>query len=131
MWRGAALPFVDAAFALTPTLTSSPDPDPKVVDNPSRLKAADWDRVVAVVALGKEWQFKGWQWSSPVELFSKCFGVYFKWDNEGAPEAVTKWNVSVVDVSRNRRNLDPSTALKFWQHLDNAVRLSHPALHRA
>jgi len=57
-----------------------------VIDNPSRLLAADWARVACVVAMGKEWQFKGWgAMASPVELFHKAQGVYFKWDNEAAP----------------------------------------------
>lgn len=41
-----------------------------VIDNPSRLAPGDWERVVAVVALGKEWQFKGWHWEKPVDLFA-------------------------------------------------------------
>ena len=66
-----------------------------VVDNPSRLKDGDWERVVCVVALGKDWQFKGWKWPTPVELFSKTLGVFIKWDNEDTPPAVLKWNVKV------------------------------------
>lgn len=41
-----------------------------IIDNPTRLKPEDWERVVAVVSVGKDWQFKGWKWPSPVELFS-------------------------------------------------------------
>lgn len=31
----------------------------------------DRDRIVAVFALGQEWQFKGWKWKHPVEIFNK------------------------------------------------------------
>lgn len=48
-----------------------------VIDNPSRLADKEWDRVVAVVSVGKEWQFKGWKWSTPVELFSHVINIFF------------------------------------------------------
>jgi parafibromin len=42
-----------------------------VRDKPSALKADDWDRVVAVFVLGKEWQFKDWPFKDRVEIFNK------------------------------------------------------------
>ncbi len=41
----------------------------EVLDSTAKLKEQDWERVVAVFALGQQWQFKGWKWSEPVELF--------------------------------------------------------------
>ncbi|KAG8310576.1 accessory factor associated with RNA polymerase II [Homalodisca vitripennis] len=44
----------------------------RVIDNPQKLAPGDWDRVVAVFAMGPTWQFKGWPWrGNPVEIFSK------------------------------------------------------------
>jgi parafibromin len=43
----------------------------EVRDKPSALKADDWDRVVAVFVLGKEWQFKDWPFKDRVEIFNK------------------------------------------------------------
>lgn len=43
----------------------------EVRDKPSALKADDWDRVVAVFVLGKEWQFKDWPFKDHVEIFNK------------------------------------------------------------
>lgn len=43
----------------------------RVIDNPSKLTQADWDRVVAVFVMGPTWQFKGWPCEDPVEIFSK------------------------------------------------------------
>jgi parafibromin len=44
----------------------------RVIDQPSKLSDADWNRVVAVFVLGPAWQFKGWPWDgNPVEIFSK------------------------------------------------------------
>lgn len=43
----------------------------RVVDNPGRLSAAEWDRVVAVFVQGPAWQFKGWPWDgNPVQIFA-------------------------------------------------------------
>ena len=43
----------------------------EVRDKPSTLKPDDWDRVVAVFVLGKEWQFKEWPFKDHVEIFNK------------------------------------------------------------
>ena len=43
----------------------------EVRDKPSALKSEDWDRVVAVFVLGKEWQFKDWPYKNHVEIFNK------------------------------------------------------------
>lgn len=44
----------------------------RVTDNPSKLSYADWDRVVAVFAMGPAWQFKGWPHEgNPVEIFNR------------------------------------------------------------
>lgn len=45
----------------------------EVRDKPATLKADDWDRVVAVFVLGKEWQFKDWPYKDHVEIFNKCW----------------------------------------------------------
>lgn len=44
-----------------------------LLDNPNKLNEKEWDRVVAVFALGQGWQFKDFPgvYSNPVELFSK------------------------------------------------------------
>lgn len=41
-----------------------------VVDSVAHFKQSDWDRVCCVFVAGQLWQFKGWKWEKPVELFS-------------------------------------------------------------
>jgi parafibromin len=41
----------------------------QIIDNPARLSLEDWARVSAVFVHGPAWQFKGWKWDNPVELF--------------------------------------------------------------
>ncbi|XP_058085014.1 protein CDC73 homolog isoform X2 [Magnolia sinica] len=43
----------------------------EVRDKPSTMKSEDWERVVAVFVLGKEWQFKDWPFKDHVEIFNK------------------------------------------------------------
>ncbi len=62
--------------------------------------------------------------------FRQVLGFYLKWDNEAAPAAVTKWNVRVLDISKNKRHLDRTAALRFWSLLDEHVKTRHPALSR-
>ena len=92
----------------------------KIIDNPLKLDAEDWNRVVAVFAQGPAWQFKGWPWDgSPVEIFSRIKGFHLKWDEAKLETNVEKWNVQIMELSRNKRHLDKATLLKFWSSLDS------------
>ncbi|KAL7510595.1 hypothetical protein ACHAXN_007455 [Cyclotella atomus] len=86
-----------------------------IIDNPTtRLKKEDWDRVVAVIAQGASWQFKGWRYSDPVELFSRSFGFYVGYEGAVVPEELKGWNVKLGKVSRDRRGLDNICLASFW-----------------
>lgn len=92
----------------------------KVIDNPLKLERDDWVRVVAVFVQGPAWQFKGWPYNgSPVEIFSNIKGFHLKWDESKLDDNVAKWNVQVLELSRNKRHLDKANLLKFWSALDN------------
>lgn len=44
----------------------------RIIDNPNKLSAQDWNRVVGVFVMGPAWQFKGWPWDgNPTEIFAK------------------------------------------------------------
>jgi parafibromin len=93
----------------------------KLVDDPRRLSDGDWKRVVAVVAQGAAWQFKGWKINKPVDLFNQYLGVHVKFDDTETPKDVKKWNVSVVSVNKHKRHLDPTAAHSFWRLVDDHV----------
>ena len=94
----------------------------EIIDSPLRLSSSDWERVVAVFAMGKDWQFKGWKWPTAVEVFSNSLGVYLQYNDVLAPpDAIQKWNVTVLDLSKTRRHLDRTTSLHFWRLLDEFV----------
>ena len=91
----------------------------RVIDNPLKLQEQDWSRVVAVFVQGPAWQFKGWPWQgSPVEIFSRIKAFHLKFDEMKLDANVAKWNVEVIELSRNKRHLDRANLLKFWSILD-------------
>lgn len=91
----------------------------RIVDNPQRLNDADWARVVAVFALGAAWQFKGWKYAQPVDLFQRVLGVHLKFDDAETLTTVKNWNVKVLSVNKFKRHLDGTTAVMFWRLLDD------------
>ena len=93
-----------------------------IIDNPStRLKKEEWSRVVAVIAQGASWQFKGWQYSDPVSLFSKAFGFYVGFDGSSIPGELRNWNVKLGKVSRDRRGQDNVCLASFWNGLEEFI----------
>ncbi|KAJ0982529.1 hypothetical protein J5N97_010784 [Dioscorea zingiberensis] len=86
----------------------------EVRDKPSVLKPEDWDRVVAVFVLGKEWQFKDWPFKDHVEIFNKIIGFYVRFEDDSIESAkiVKQWNVKIISISKNKRHQDRAAALE-------------------
>lgn len=90
-----------------------------IIDNPTtRLKKDEWNRVVAVICQGASWQFKGWRYSDPVDLFSKTFGFYVGLEGSAVPSELRGWNVKTGKISRDRRGLDNICLASFWNGLE-------------
>eukprot|EP00584_Thalassiosira_punctigera_P002673 CAMPEP_0172527346 /NCGR_PEP_ID=MMETSP1067-20121228/2057_1 /TAXON_ID=265564 ORGANISM="Thalassiosira punctigera, Strain Tpunct2005C2" /NCGR_SAMPLE_ID=MMETSP1067 /ASSEMBLY_ACC=CAM_ASM_000444 /LENGTH=636 /DNA_ID=CAMNT_0013311073 /DNA_START=69 /DNA_END=1979 /DNA_ORIENTATION=- len=90
-----------------------------VIDNPTtKLRKDEWDRVVAVICQGASWQFKGWRYSDPVDLFSRTFGFYVGLEGAAVPNELRGWNVKTGKVSRDRRGLDSVCLASFWNGLE-------------
>jgi parafibromin len=69
-----------------------------IVDSVAKFRESDWDRVVAVIALGQPWQFKDWKWSNPVDLFNNVCGVHIAWDDRAVDSNIQSWNCKVLKV---------------------------------
>jgi parafibromin len=110
----------------------------QVIDSIDRLKDEEWKQVVAVFVSGQHWQFKGWKWEQPVDLFENSTfshdahlennmyltlvkGYYVKYTDSQVESAVRGWNVSVLEVHRYKRHLDTQCAHKFWNTLDQWI----------
>ncbi|CAK1548300.1 unnamed protein product [Leptosia nina] len=101
----------------------------RVVDNPSRLTAAEWDRVVAVFVQGPAWQFKGWPWDgNPVQIFANICAFHLKYDEMKLDANVARWAVTVLNLSRTKRHLDRAVMLGFWETLDKHMMKNKPHL---
>lgn len=102
--------------------------DFKIVDNTTTFTDADWERVVAVFALGQEWQFKGWKWSNPVDLFHNALGIHVMLDDQVLNDNVQSWNCKVLKVHKTKRHLDAGAVNEFWTLLDEYMKLNKPWL---
>lgn len=95
-----------------------------IVANTSRLVASEWERVVAVVCSGQEWQFKKWQIynGSAQDLFRKVQGFYFHYDDDAPAGNVDSWAIKKLKLSRSQRHTDGQAQFQFWTTLDSFMR---------
>jgi parafibromin len=94
----------------------------ELIDNPARLAPADWSRVLACFTLTSTWQFKGWKWETPLELFQHIVGFHVYFDDVALDQTVASWNVTKLAISRNKRHLDATAVMKFWNLIDEAIK---------
>lgn len=96
----------------------------EVRDKPTVLSAKDWERVIAVFVLGKEWQFKDWPFKDHVEIFSKIMGIYLRFEDDSVDSAkvVKQWNVKIISLSKHKRHQDRTAVLQFWDSLEAFIR---------
>jgi parafibromin len=98
----------------------------RVIDNPTRLKDDEWERIVAVFVQGPAWQFKGWKWNgNPVEIFSNVAAFHLKFEEQKMDPNVAKWSVNVLQLSRTKRHLDRAILQRFWEILDRHIAKSN------
>ncbi|ONK74335.1 uncharacterized protein A4U43_C03F5180 [Asparagus officinalis] len=96
----------------------------EVRDKTVGIKPEDWDRVVAVFVLGKEWQFKDWPFKDHVEIFNKIIGFFVRFEDDSIESAkvVKQWNVKIISISKNKRHQDRAAALEVWNRLEEFMR---------
>ncbi len=74
----------------------------KVIDNPRTLTKDEWEnRVVAVIVSGQTWQFKGWVYDNPVQLFQLVVGVHLMLEGRIPDPNVQTWNCKTIKVNNN------------------------------
>ena len=101
----------------------------RVTDNPSKLSNAEWDRVVAVFAMGPAWQFKEWPYNgNPVEIFNRICAFHIKYDESKLDPNIAKWSVHVISLSRIKRHLDRAAFQQCWEKLDRFMMFNKPQL---
>jgi parafibromin len=66
-----------------------------IVDSPEQFKPDYWNRVVAVFTTGQVWQFRGYKWREPQELFGHVLGIYVGERGGQVPGEVKGWGSGV------------------------------------
>lgn len=94
-------------------------------------KKEDWERLVAVLCLGKPWQFKKWPFKGAssgdmVDTFLKVAGVFFHYADEPVDPLIKKWNVKLIPIKRHSRDTDDAAMRAFWQHVDAFLHARNP-----
>lgn len=98
----------------------------RVIDSPQQLSDSEWSNVIAVFVSGHKWQFKGWKWNEPVDLFAKTKGFFLKYSDSLTDSSVKQWNVSVLEINRYKRHLDAQCAHQFWTFLEQWIKKNRP-----
>ena len=102
-----------------------------LVESPDNFKPDYWNRVVAVFTTGQAWQFKGYKWSQPAELFNHALGVYVGWRNELLPDTIKGWGRGVLNVgidayregqTAQQRWRDRETVEEIWSAIEASMR---------
>ena len=111
-----------------------------IVDSPEQFKPDYWARVVAVFTTGQTWQFRGYKWREPQELFGHVLGVYLGERGQNVPNEIRGWGSGVKTLSVDRwderghgTNVDSATretrrwrdrevVEEFWRTLEGWMR---------
>mmetsp|Transcript_8640 Transcript_8640/g.9844 ORF Transcript_8640/g.9844 Transcript_8640/m.9844 type:complete len:401 (-) Transcript_8640:191-1393(-) len=94
----------------------------KVVNSVRGFKSdKDWKRVVAAFVFGPEYQFKGWKWKSPSEIFDNCQGLHVYFDDVKLNLNVKAWNVKVFELRKQSRNKDRIQSHRIWEEIDSFI----------
>ncbi|KCV70640.1 hypothetical protein H696_02996 [Fonticula alba] len=95
-------------------------------DNP---QPGDWDKVICVIANGKEWQWRTWPagWNTPADIFNRSLGLYFNNAGTQLDDNLKRWNLKVLQVERpsgsGQQMSNPGSNLvpRFWELIDGAL----------
>ncbi|KAG8297465.1 accessory factor associated with RNA polymerase II [Homalodisca vitripennis] len=104
----------------------------EVTDSPHLLTSNDWERVVAVFAMGITWDgppLSGLRWkNNPEKLFSKICGFHLKYKEMQLDPTVEPWDVTIIQLSLTKRQMDRAALMVFWETLDKHMMEKKPHL---
>ena len=105
----------------------------ELMDNPTTKlgkDAAEWQRIVAVIALGASWQFADWpgQYKEPVHLFGRTYGFYIGMEGDKVPAELEGWAVRKGKLNRDKRGMDSVCYASFWNGLDEWMAIHKPEM---
>nr|CCA17597.1 parafibrominlike protein putative [Albugo laibachii Nc14] len=95
----------------------------KVVDSVNRFRDKEWSCVVGVLVSGQTWQFKGWKWAFPLQVFKRVCGIHIHRQGSQLSEEIKKWDVKILMIHPDKRHLDKVAAKEFWRYLFEHIKL--------
>ncbi|CAD6893178.1 unnamed protein product [Tilletia controversa] len=87
-----------------------------------------WNRVVAVFTTGQLWQFKGYKYKEPRELFKHAMGVHVRYSNETLLPIIRDWNITQLQIEPSKRHTDKQLVGHFWRTLEAWIMRRKPYL---
>ena len=111
-----------------------------LVDSPDQFKPEYWSRVVAVFTTGQTWQFRGYKWREPQQLFENVLGIFVGEKGQPLPNEIKGWGSAVkrFEVDRwderghgsnvdseqraNQRWRDRETVEELWRGIEGYMR---------
>ncbi|CCI39527.1 unnamed protein product [Albugo candida] len=95
----------------------------KVVDSVNRFRDKEWSCVVGVLVSGQTWQFKGWKWAFPLQVFKRVCGIHIHRQGSQLSDEIKKWDVKILMIHPDKRHLDKVAAKEFWRYLFEHLKL--------
>ena len=75
----------------------------EICDNVRSFTKNDWKSVVSVFVQGDDWEFKDWPKGENVTtILQKVKGFHLKYQDLPTNPNVKKWNVKILEISRNK-----------------------------
>ncbi|XP_002138783.2 uncharacterized protein [Drosophila pseudoobscura] len=95
----------------------------RIIDNVSRLCTDEWQRVIAVFALGPHRQFRGWPWKGdPAVIFRKVCVFHLHYQDVGVHKDLLEMAVHPLGIPKNEPHTHGGILKEFWGTLDEYVR---------
>lgn len=94
----------------------------KVVDSVNRFRDKEWyahyslptfiericrSCVVGVLVSGQTWQFKGWKWAFPLQVFKRVCGIHIHRQGSQLSDEIKKWDVKILMVRAAYPDVSP------------------------
>jgi parafibromin len=108
-------------ITFTREMSNHESADYAILDSVEQLRPNDWDRVVCAFVTGAAWQFKGWVWSKPFDIFQHVKGFHLKYSIDHKPDTIMSWNITTIDIHPHKRHMDKAIVLDFWNQVDAFV----------
>eukprot|EP00357_Protocruzia_adherens_P012608 CAMPEP_0114982990 /NCGR_PEP_ID=MMETSP0216-20121206/6442_1 /TAXON_ID=223996 /ORGANISM="Protocruzia adherens, Strain Boccale" /LENGTH=474 /DNA_ID=CAMNT_0002344905 /DNA_START=25 /DNA_END=1449 /DNA_ORIENTATION=- len=99
----------------------------EIYDEVDRFEEHHWRRVIAVFVHNPNWQFKKWRdGNNLVATFVKYKAFFLRYADTATPDYISRFNIKVFEIQRNKRYLDKPIQNTFWELLEGFLGAERP-----